>query len=188
VDGRLALREDDAVEIWQSLGGPVALKVSAPEMRHKTAAGAIALDVRDEAGVREAFQRLGAVSARIPCTDNPTNGAHPLNAGVLVESMAAPGVELLIAVRRDAVVPVLVIGLGGIAVERLDTVAIVPLPADAARIEQALESVGAPPQAASIAAQIAQAAEGLALLECNPVLIHSDGAVVVDAIAKEVVK
>jgi acetyl-CoA synthetase len=187
VDGRLALREDDAVEIWQSLGGPVALKVSAPEMRHKTAAGAIALDVRDEAGVREAFQRLGAVSAHIPSTDNLTNGAHPLNAGVLVESMAAPGVELLIAVRRDAVVPVLVIGLGGIAVERLDTVAIVPLPADAARIEQALESVGAPPQAASIAAQIAQAAEGLALLECNPVLIHSDGAVVVDAIAKEVV-
>ena len=31
-------------------------------------------------------------------------------------------------------------------------------------------------------------ADGLALLECNPVLIHRDGAVVVDAIAKEVSK
>ena len=53
---------------------------------------------------------------------------------------------------------------------------------------RALETVGAPANAAHIPAQIAQAAEGLALLECNPVLIHSDGAVVVDAIAKEVVK
>ena len=35
-------------------------------------------------------------------------------------------------------------------------------------------------------AQIAHAAEGLQLLECNPVLIHRDGAVVVDATAKEV--
>ena len=102
--------------------------------------------------------------------------------------MAAPGVELLIAVRRDAVVPVLVLGLGGIHVEALDRVALVPLPADRARIERALQTVGAPPQAAEIAAQIAAAAEGLALLECNPVLIHSDGAVVVDAIAKEVVQ
>jgi len=102
--------------------------------------------------------------------------------------MAAPGVELLIAVTTDAVVPALVIGLVGIFVEALDRVAIVPLPADSERIGRAVEAVGAPPHAAQIAAQIAAAADGLALLECNPVLIHRDGAVVVDAIAKEVSK
>jgi acyl-CoA synthetase (NDP forming) len=187
VRGRLALTEDDAVAVWRDLGGPVALKVSAPEMRHKTANGALALDVREEAAVREAFRRLGAVSDRIPITDNPTNSATPLNAAVLVEQMAPPGVELLIAVRRDAVIPALVIGLGGIHVEALDRVAIVPLPADAARIERALGALKAPQQAARIVEEIAEAADGLALLECNPVLIHRDGAVVVDAIAKEVV-
>ena len=31
-----------------------------------------------------------------------------------------------------------------------------------------------------------RAADGLELLECNPVLVHPDGAVVVDATAKEV--
>jgi acetate---CoA ligase (ADP-forming) len=173
-DGRLAADEDDAVSAWHDLGGPVALKVSAPDMRHKTANGAVALGVRDEAGVREAFRRL--------------RGSDPLTRSVLVERMAEPGVELLVSVRRDAVVPALVIGLGGIHVEALDRVALVPLPADRARIERALQTVGAPPQAAPIVAQIAAAAEGLALLECNPVLIHSDGAVVVDAIAKEVVQ
>ena len=45
-----------------------------------------------------------------------------------------------------------------------------------------------PEGTAQIAAQIAEASDGLELLECNPVLIHRDGAVVVDAIAKEVAK
>jgi acetate---CoA ligase (ADP-forming) len=165
------------------------LKVSSPSMRHKTANGAIALDVRDESGVREAFRRLGVVNRRI-ATDNSPNGPASLNAGVLVEAMAAPGVEILIAVRTDAVVPALVVGRGGIYVEALDDVAIVPLPADVPRIERALRTLRAPVPdgTARIAAQIAEAAEGLELLECNPVLIHRDGAVVVDATAKEVAK
>jgi len=179
VGGRLALNEDEAVAAFHELAAPVALKVSSPSMRHKTAAGAIALDVRDEPGVREAFHRLANGSP------GETRGLTPL---VLVEQMAAPGVEIFVAVRTDAVVPVLVVGRGGIHVEALDDVAIVPLPADVRRIERALETLRAPVPggAAAIAAQIAGAADGLELLECNPVLIHRDGAVVVDATAKEV--
>jgi acyl-CoA synthetase (NDP forming) len=187
VSGLLALNEDEAVEAFRSLASPVALKVSAPDMRHKTAAGAIALDVRDEPGVRQAFQRLrGVVESRIPRLDNPTATATALNAGVLVEAMAAPGTEVLVSVTTDGVVPALVVGLGGIHVEALDRVAIVPLPADEPRISAALDKLGLPPTAAPIAAQIAAAAGDLTLLECNPVLIHPDGAVVVDATAKEV--
>ena len=51
--------------------------------------------------------------------------------------MARPGAELIVSVRRDAVVPALVIGLGGGYAEVLDDVAIVPLPADPARVERA---------------------------------------------------
>jgi acetate---CoA ligase (ADP-forming) len=180
VGGRLALNEDEAVSVFRDLASPVALKVSAPSMRHKTQAGAIALDVRDEPGVREAFRRLSNGSP------GETRGLTPL----LVEAMAAPGAEVLVAVRTDAVVPVLVVGRGGVDVEALDDVAIVPLPADEQRIRRALTTLRAPvPQGtAQIAAQIAEAADGLELLECNPVLIHRDGAVVVDATAKEVAK
>jgi hypothetical protein len=46
--------------------------------------------------------------------------------------------------------------------------------------------LGLPETVVDVAAQIADAAQGLQLLECNPVLIHPDGAVVVDATAKEV--
>jgi acetate---CoA ligase (ADP-forming) len=190
VSGLLALNEDEAVAAFHELASPVALKVSAPDVRHKTAIGAIELGVADEAGVRAGFQRLrGVVGGPLRTTDNPTaeNGnSAALNAGVLVEAMAAPGVEALVSVTTDGVVPALVIGLGGIHVEALDRVAIVPLPADEPRISAALARLGLPQSAAPVAAQIAAAAHDLALVECNPVLIHPDGAVVVDATAKEV--
>ena len=48
--------------------------------------------------------------------------------------MAPPGAELIVAVRRDAVVPALVIGLGGVYAEAFDDVAVVPLPATPARV------------------------------------------------------
>ena len=65
---------------------------------------------------------------------------------VLVERMAAtPAVELIVAARRDGVVPALVVGLGGIWAELHDDVAVVPLPAGPERVEAALRSLrGAP--------------------------------------------
>ena len=48
VDGRIVAGEDDAVAALAELGGPVAVKLSSPELQHKTAAGALALDVAAE--------------------------------------------------------------------------------------------------------------------------------------------
>ena len=172
VDGRIVDGEDDAVAALAELGGPVAVKASSPDVRHKAVNGLLALDVAAEPDVRAAYRTL--------------NG----NGAVLVERMAAPGMELIVSVRRDAVVPALVIGLGGTWAELLDDVAVVPLPADAPRIERAIaELKGARLLATSDVAAAARLAArlselpGLELVECNPVLVHPDGAVVVDAIA-----
>ena len=43
VDGRLVAGEDDAAAALAELGGPVAVKLSAPTLRHKTEAGALVL-------------------------------------------------------------------------------------------------------------------------------------------------
>ena len=134
--------------------------------------------------MREAFARIAALAA--------DHGGE-----VLAERMAAPGVELLVAARTDAVVPALVLGLGGIWTELLDDVAIVPLPADAARVERALRSLrGAPVLAGgrgrtlcdiAAAARLAQRVgellleRSLELIELNPVLVSGSGAVVADA-------
>jgi acetyl-CoA synthetase len=192
VEGALAAGEDEAVAAAARIGGPVAVKLSSAALQHKTEVGALALGVAGEEAVREAWRRLAAAGAGAESPAAGTNGA-----AVLVERMAPHGVELLVSARTDAVVPALIVGLGGTWTELLDDVAIVPLPATPERAEQALRSLrGArlltrePADlvaAAELAAAIGEAAlaHRLSLVECNPVLVHRDGAVVVDAIAKE---
>ena len=175
VEGRVVVGEEDAVDALGELGGLVAVKASHPEIRHKAAVGAVRINLAAEPAVRAAFR------------DFSPRGA------VLVERMARPGAELIVSVRWDAVVPALVIGLGGGYAEVLDDVAIVPLPADPARVERAIRQLkGAAllgtadlPAAARLASRLSEL-HGLELIECNPVLVHNEGAVVVDAIAKEI--
>ncbi len=195
--GRVARDEDDAAEIAERLGRPVALKLVAAGLRHKTEAGAVALGLEDERNVRWAYRDL--VRGSQP-THPPRNHHIHADARVLVEAMAPAGIELLVSARRDAVVPVLTVGLGGIWTEAFGDVAVVPLPADAARVERALRSLraapllegtrtGAPVDVAAAAALAARAGallldQGLELLELNPVLVNARGAIAVDALIR----
>ncbi len=191
VAGRLVRDEDDAVLAFAELGGPIGLKLSAARIQHKSDFGGLELSLRSETEVRAAFGRLRAL-------------AGATNAAVLAERMAGPGVELIVAVRADAVVPALVVGLGGVWTEVLTDVAIVPLPASAGRIEQALRSLrgaplltggrGATPLDVAAAARLAERAgeilleESLELLELNPVLVGPRGAIALDATARRRVR
>ena len=184
VPGRVARDEDDALAVAGQVGWPVALKRSVAGLHHKTEAGALALGLADDATLRREYRRLAA-----------GGGA------VLVEAMAAGAVELLVAARRDAVVPALVIGLGGVWAELLDDAAVVPLPATPARVAAAIRSLrGAPllcggrgrtPLDVDAAAALASRAgdvllaEGLELLELNPVLVSPHGALALDAVVRE---
>jgi acetate---CoA ligase (ADP-forming) len=195
--GQIARDEDDAAEIFVRLGRPVALKLVAEGLRHKTEAGAVALGLDDERNVRWAYRDL--VREGYP-TDPPPNHHGPTHAKVLVEAMAPAGVELLVSARRDAVVPVLTVGLGGVWTEAFGDVVVVPLPADAARVERALLSLRAaplltgarnrPPVDVAGAAALASRAgallleESLELIELNPVLVSTRGAVAVDALVR----
>jgi acetyl-CoA synthetase len=188
VEGRVVVSSDDAAAALAQWGAPIAMKLSAPSVRHKSEMGGVVLDLCDEAGVRAAYGRLAALAAH--------HGGD-----VLAERMAGPGVELLVAARTDAIVPALVLGLGGIWTELLDDVAIVPLPASAARIGQALMSLrGAPVltggrgrsavdlgAACELAEHVGELliARSLALIELNPVVVNASGAVVADATVLE---
>ena len=185
-EGRVVVDAEDAVIALSELGGHVVLKLSAGGVQHKSELGGVALGLRGVPEVREAHRRLAALAR-----------AH--DGSVLAERMSSAGAELLIAARTDGIVPALVLGLGGIWTELLDDVAIVPLPADAGRVERALRSLrGAPlllggrgaapcdlPAAAELAARLGELLlEGsLALVECNPVIVGApgQGAVAVDA-------
>lgn len=112
--------------------------------------------------------------------------------------MADPGVELVLAARRDGVVPALVIGLGGIWAEALDDVVVLPLPVEPDQIVQKLYQLrakplllgtrGRPPLDLQAVAEIGHRigslllAEGFTLIEVNPLIVTSDSAIAVDAL------
>ncbi|HEY2319275.1 MAG TPA: acetate--CoA ligase family protein [Solirubrobacteraceae bacterium] len=185
-DGRAVDGEDDAVAAWRELDGPVAVKLSAAQVQHKTELGAVLLGLDAEGEVRRAHRQLA-----------PLARSH--GGGILVERMAPAGVELIVAAHTDGIVPALVVGLGGVWTELLDDVAVVPLPADAARVQRAICSLRGAPlllggrgrPGADVAAAAALASRvgvlllerSLATIECNPVMLATPGAgaVAVDA-------
>lgn len=182
--GRVVSSEDDAVRALGELGGHVALKLSSATVQHKTELGGVALDLDAPDEVRGAYRRLAALAE-----------AH--DGRVLAEWMAAPELELIVAARTDGVVPALVLGLGGIWTELLDDVAVIPLPAGAARIELALGRLRGAPLLlggrggqrldVGAATRLAEAIgrllveRSLAVVECNPVSVGAHGAVALDA-------
>ena len=178
---------DAAVALADELGGPVAIKLSAPGLRHKSEAGALALGLEGGDAVRAACERL----LSLPEAEG---------AGLLVEEMVGGEAELIVAARADGVVPALVVGLGGIWAEALDDVAIVPLPASPERVEAALRGLRAAPlltggrggaeldlgAAATLGSRLGELLldQGLDLVEVNPALLGVEGCVAVDAVAR----
>jgi acyl-CoA synthetase (NDP forming) len=117
--GGLARSADEAAAIAAKVGFPVAMKAQAAALAHKTEAGGVVLNLKDAAAVRDGWKTLQANIER----------AQPglkLD-GVLVEKMAPKGLELVVGAKRDpSWGPVVLVGLGGILVEALGDVRLLP--------------------------------------------------------------
>jgi acetyl-CoA synthetase len=186
-EGRLVSDGDDAVRALAELGGAIVLKLSSPAVQHKSELGGVELGLDQESEVRGAFARIQALTGEY-------------GGSVLAERMAASGVELLVAASFDGVVPALVLGLGGIWTELLADVCVVPLPADAARVERGLRSLRgaglltgargrAPLDMGAAACAAARVGELLLsgdfqLIELNPLLVSEEGVVALDGAAR----
>ena len=122
--GALARTADEALAIAGAIGFPVVLKAQSPDLPHKSEAGGVIVGIADEAALRMGWERLRA--------DVDRHRPGIMLEGVLVEAMSRRGVEVLVGAKRDAEWgPVLLFGAGGILIEILADVAL--LPADAAR-------------------------------------------------------
>lgn len=116
--GGLATTEDEAVKLADSIGYPVVAKVQSAHLKHKTEAGGVVLGIKDA-------QELGAVYRDLTARAADAQ-TQPID-GILIEEMAKGGVELMVgAHRHPAWGPVVVVGLGGIWVEALSDVRLLP--------------------------------------------------------------
>jgi acetyl coenzyme A synthetase (ADP forming)-like protein len=109
----LARTADEAVAAARQIGFPVALKISAPNVTHKTEVGGVRLNLADEAAVRRTFAEMTEAQSALP-------GAH-----ALVQEMVTGGVETMMGIVQDRLFgPLVAFGLGGIHVEILRDVRI----------------------------------------------------------------
>ena len=126
---RTANNADEAAKAAAELGYPVVLKADG-DIAHKTEAGAVKLDLRDEAALRTACAAM-------------TIATGPFD-GFLVQAMVKGGVELVVGVKRDPQCgPVLLVGLGGVLVEILRDTALALAPVGKAEARRMLESLKA---------------------------------------------
>jgi acetyltransferase len=111
VQTTFARSEDDSVAAASKIGFPVVLKIHSETITHKTDVGGVALNLRDEEAVRQAFRRIQAA-----VTERAGQAAF---LGVTVQAMARlEGYELILGSSVDAQFgPVLLFGSGGQLVE-----------------------------------------------------------------------
>jgi acetate---CoA ligase (ADP-forming) len=134
--GALVKTVDEAVSVATGVGYPVVIKAQAADLAHKSEAGGVLLNLRDAQGVRAAWEKLH---------ENIKRYAPDLRLdGVLVEAMSPPGLELVVGATRDPQWgPILMIGLGGIWIEALGDVRLLPPNASRAVIVQELTKLKA---------------------------------------------
>jgi len=110
VPSRIAMTVEEAQAAADEIGYPVAMKIVAEQISHKSDVGGVQLNLRTNAAVADAFEDM-------------LEGVHQAYPearldGVLVQPMATGGRELILGGRHDPQFgPVVLVGLGGIFVE-----------------------------------------------------------------------
>jgi acyl-CoA synthetase (NDP forming) len=195
--GGLARSAGEARSLASSVGGPIALKASSPDLLHKTETGVIRLGVKNPDEVEQAFEEI------LRQAKNWTPAVRI--DGVLVEEMVGGETrEVIVGVRQDLRFgPILTFGLGGTLVEAIRDFAVSPAPLT---LEEAREMIrrirgyriltafrGRPAadlealaQALCEVGELASQYQGrIAELEINPlfVLPEGSGVIVGDALA-----
>ncbi len=191
VPTRLARSRAEAVRIAQEIGLPAALKVVSPDITHKSDVGGVKIGLETSAQVRAAYDSIMS----------STRAAAPTATieGVSVQSMAAPGVEVIVGATRDPQFGhVVMFGLGGVLVEMLRDVSmrLVPLePRDARAMIREIKGLPLLQGYRQYAPCDLDSLEGVILslsrflearpevreLDLNPVLCYPDGLLAVDA-------
>ena len=133
VPGGLAENAQQAVEIAENVGFPVALKIVAEGVLHKSDAGGIILNLGDKVSVSAGFkQLLSRIRAQFP--EASINGA-------MVEKMAPKGLEVIVGMRRDPTFgPMMMFGMGGTLVEQLKDISFRVAPLSAEDINEMVDS------------------------------------------------
>ncbi len=188
----IATTSDEASAIARDMGFPVALKISSPDILHKTDVRGVVLGLSSPDDVHRAFARLMEAA----------HTAHPdaRLEGVQVQQMVTGGSEIIIGLLDDPQFgPVIMFGLGGVFTEVFKDVSFRVLPItrdDAAQMVREIKGYtllqgyrGQPPVSQEMLVDLLMNAARMGLdhagqlesLDLNPVVVRGDQHHVLDA-------
>ncbi len=190
----LAKSEDEAVKLANQIGYPVVMKIVSPDILHKSDAGGVKVNIKDEKSAREAYKII---------LENAHNYKADANIhGIAIQEMAPWGTEVILGSVNDPTFgPTMMFGLGGIFVEVLKDVTFRVTPVTKDQAKSMLTEIRAAPILAGVRGEeprdreatadvivqysdmILDLADEISESDANPVLIYSEnkGVKVVDA-------
>ena len=111
----LAKTDNDAVKIAKKIGYPVVMKITSPQIIHKSDAGGVKVNLTNDQDVKSAFKEIVANAKKY-------NKKAEIK-GVLIVEMVKGGKEMIIGSKLEpGMGPVIMLGMGGIYVEVLKDV------------------------------------------------------------------
>jgi acyl-CoA synthetase (NDP forming) len=112
----LCTSASDAVRAAKAIGYPVVMKISSPDLLHKSDLGLVKVGVASDKEVRSTFDEQMRKARRAAGKSGRVDG-------VLVSELVTGGVEMVVGASQDPLFgPVVMVGLGGVFVEVLGDV------------------------------------------------------------------
>ncbi len=130
----LATSADEAVRLAGEIGFPVVMKITSPDILHKTDIGGVLINLHTADEVRRGYQQiLAAAQTALPAARIE---------GIQVQEMVTGGVEIIIGLLDDPQFgPVIMFGLGGVLTEVLEDVSFRVLPIDRSDARQMIREI-----------------------------------------------
>jgi acetyl coenzyme A synthetase (ADP forming)-like protein len=183
---QLAKTEEEAVTLAKKVGYPVVMKIVSPDILHKSDAGGVKVNIKDEVGVREAYNTILKNSKAYKADAN----IH----GIAIQEMAPWGTEVILGSVNDPTFgPTMMFGLGGIFVEVLKDVTFRVAPVPSSQARRMLDEIRGAPILAGVrgekprdrdamadticrySAMILDLQDEISESDANPVLVYEEG-------------
>jgi len=131
---KLIKSEEEISGLAKEMNFPIAMKIVSPDIIHKTDAGGVKLNIKDEKEARLAYQEIISKAEKY--------NKNAKISGAIVDSMIPEGTEIIIGMMKDPHFgPVIMFGLGGIFVEVLKDISFRILPIEARDAEEMISEI-----------------------------------------------
>lgn len=190
-DFKLIKSEDEIAGLAKEINFPIVMKIVSPDIIHKTDAGGVKLNIKNETEARLAYREIISKAKKY--------NKETKISGAIVYTMVPQGTEIVIGMMKDPHFgPVIMFGLGGIFVEVLKDISFRILPIEERDTREMITEIkgyeilkgirGEPPRDIQAIEEVLMKVSKLTMenpeineIDLNPIFVFEKGLQVIDA-------